>query len=246
VGAYWFGEGLRYLRESPGRALALAGRKAIYWCGNQEISTEYLLPTERRLLPLLWLAPLPFGILLALAIAGARAAGRAQARHVLLYLLILANLATVIAFFFSSRLRLPAVPFVCVLAGAGLSAIAARAGGRGRRAGLAVWLLPSCAVLLASLLPPAGPYRVASANQHFNIGVVHYEAARYEAAAASYSEALRDLDWKWEVHYNLGQAYRRMGRWEEAAVEFQRVVDREPGHPRARRHLEEAIAKCRR
>ena len=42
------------------------------------------------------------------------------------------------------------------------------------------------------------------------------------------------------------QTYRHLEQWENAAAEFQTVVDKRPGHPRARRHLEEAIAKCRR
>lgn len=246
VSYYWFGQGWRYLREHPGEAISLIGKKVLYWSGNQEISTEYLLPTERQLMPVLWLAPLPFGIVLALAIAGIRRTGKGKARHALLYMFIITNLVTVIAFFFSSRIRLPAVPFVCVLAGAGLIEIAARLRDRRRRAGLAIWLLPSFAILIASAMPPAQPYRNSSANEFYNIGTVQYDAGRYEEAAASYRAALKDLDWRWEVHYNLGQTYRRLERWEDAAVEFQRVVDKNPEHPRARKHLEEAIAKCRR
>jgi len=246
VSAYWYDQGLRYLKEHPAKALSLAGWKALYWSGNQEISTEYLLRTERQLLPVLWLAPLPFGIVLALAIAGIRRTGKGQARHALLYMFIITNLVTVIAFFFSSRLRLPAVPFVCVLAGAGMLEVAARLRDRRRRTGLAVWLLPSFAILIASILPPTQPYRQSSANQHYNIGNVFYQTGRYEQAVDSYRTALEELDWKWEVHYNLGQTYRRLERWEEAAAEFQRVVDKRPEHPHARRHLEDATAKCRR
>jgi tetratricopeptide (TPR) repeat protein len=100
--------------------------------------------------------------------------------------------------------------------------------------------------MIASVMPPTKPYRLSSANQHYNIGTIYYESGRYEQAAHSYRTALEELDWKWEVHYNLGQTYRRLQQWEDAAAEFQTVVDRRPEHQRAREHLEEAIAKCRR
>ena len=78
-----------------------------------------VLATERELSPALWLMPVPFGVLLALGVAGLR--GRPREGTGLLGLFVLANLGSVLIFYFSSRYRLPAVPFVCVFAGAGPS-----------------------------------------------------------------------------------------------------------------------------
>ena len=60
--------------------------------------------------PSLWLMPIPFGIILGLAFLGVRATRWKVAEHALLYLFVVANLLTVLIFFFSSRYRLPAVP----------------------------------------------------------------------------------------------------------------------------------------
>ncbi len=240
VSRFWFRKGLAFLTQNPGKATNLMGMKFIRWIGSQELSTEYVLPTERRMTWTLWLMPIPFGLLLALALAGLRAPGKRDDRHALLGLFIFANLFSIMIFYVSSRYRLSAVPILSVFAGAGLTEILARYQNPRTREKLLSWAIPCLVVLAISLIPWHKGYQVQAYNQYYNLGNSYYDRERYGQAEEYYLIALEKLDWKWQLHYNLGNTYRRLEEWDKAAAQYGRVVEINPKFSRARKRLENA------
>jgi len=240
VSSFWLRKGLRNMRERPGRALQLAAEKFSYWTGSQEFSTEYVLLTERRITRSLWLMPLPFAVLLGFGVAGVRARARNAAGSLLLALFVLVNLATVVLFYFSSRYRLPAVPFLCVFAGAGVAALVDRWRRPGPRRGFWGLTIPAFVVFVLSAIPWHPDYERQAANQFSNIGNEYFYIEHYEDALKSYHVALEHLESKAKLHHNIGVTYKVLGRWPEAVKAFERTLEIDPNHPNTRSHLEES------
>ncbi len=63
---------------------------------------------------------------------------------------------------------------------------------------------------------------------HYDLGVVLMELDRHREAAASFQESIR-LNKYSEVYsdavFRLGQCYAKMGRWQEATVQYERVLE---------------------
>jgi len=244
VGRFWFRKGLRHILDDPLWALSLAAEKGAYWTGSQEFSTEYVLLTERRITRSLWLLPLPFAVLLGFAAIGVRAR-RFDVRAALIAAFIAVNLVSVMIFYFSSRYRLAAVPFLCVFGGAGVSLLVERY--RANEA-LGRWLrlaLPGVVVFGLSVIPWFPDYEMQAANQWFNMGNEYFYAKDYENAVRFYRRALRDLDGRAKVHHNLGITYKVLERWPEALREFDRVLEIDPSNEAVLPHREECLARMR-
>jgi tetratricopeptide (TPR) repeat protein len=244
VSSFWFRKGLRNMRENPGRAVQLAAEKFSYWTGSQEFSTEYVLLTERKITRSLWLMPLPFAVLLGFGAAGLRARRRDASGALLVLLFVLLNLLTVMLFYFSSRYRLPAIPFLSVFAGAGIATLAERWSRTTGERGFWQLAVPAVIVFVLSVIPWHPDYERQAANQFYNMGNEYFYVERYDDALASYDRALVHLDAKAKIHHNIGITYKVLGRWPEAVQAFERVIALDPNHPSARAHLDESRYKA--
>jgi len=202
--------------------------------------------TERKITRSLWLMPLPFAVLLGFGAAALGARRRNGAGALLVLLFVLVNLVTVMLFYFSSRYRLPAIPFLCVLAGAGIATLSERSSRPTRERGFWRLAIPAGVVFVLSVIPWHPDYERQAANQFYNLGNEYFYVERYEDALGSYRRALEQLDSKAKVHHNMGVTYKVLGRWPEAVEAFERVVAIEPDHPDARSHLQESRQKAAR
>jgi hypothetical protein len=120
VSGYWFGQAFRFIENEPGAWAKLTLHKAYFLINGYELPSNRDMYSARKWSPvlriLLWEKPLffPFGLILPLALAGMvlakknTVADRAANRLLLIYIAIYA--AGVIAFFVTSRHRLPLVP----------------------------------------------------------------------------------------------------------------------------------------
>jgi tetratricopeptide (TPR) repeat protein len=236
------GRGLDYLLSHPADAALLLAKKLRFWTTSDELSTEYVLPVERGWFPALWGMPLPFGVIFALAFLGARQTGLGRPEHALLYSFVLANLASVLIFYFSSRYRVSAVPVLAGFAGCGLVAAVDRYRQPGR--GFWRWLAPALALAAYSVTSWSDVLASQAAHQHFNYGKRFMQQERFADALGQFQAAVGPLDHRWHVHFFLGDAYRRLGRQEEALDAYERALELAPTQPavaqmvaRMRHHL---------
>jgi tetratricopeptide (TPR) repeat protein len=79
---------------------------------------------------------------------------------------------------------------------------------------------------------PAGNARDEEARALFEAGKVAYEDGRYQDALG-YFERSYELSQRVQLQYNLGLAYDRMRRDQEALAAFEAYLVGEPDHPRA-------------
>ncbi|MEN9577199.1 MAG: hypothetical protein RJA70_208 [Pseudomonadota bacterium] len=247
VSEYWLGRGLTYLREHPGEALILIGKKLRYWLGSAELSTEYLLRVERELYPVIGLMPVPFGLILAFAFLGGVGTWapkqewkgedpiRERALAALVLIPIVVNLLTVLAFYFASRYRLAAVPFLCVFAGGWVALFWLRLK---RDLPVLLWLGTAAAIAIFSLIPRGDAERLQAASQFFNLAGAQSAEERYAQAISLYQRSL-ELDPKdWRTRYNLALHHLHLQRPNEARAELLRVLALSPGLEPAKRYLE--------
>jgi len=128
VSGFWARRALGEIGASPTRWLLLELRKAGRILHPGDPTDMYSLPLERgRYLSALWCLPLSTWGLFLLAAIGLGTASRERLSRALPLLgLIGAQLAVLLAFFVSTRLRLPLLFLLCPLAGAGLVALVER------------------------------------------------------------------------------------------------------------------------
>lgn len=190
VSSFFFRKGLRFAIEEPAAWLALEARKFALALASTEVPLEYHPALDSN--PARWLAPLPFGALLALActrLLSGRPLARAEVPAVALLGIVF---ATLLGFYVTSRYRLPAVPALLVLAGSGVSEWWEAARRDRRRA--AAGILVACAVLSASTayapLFAQDVLEPAKARGLADLGEAAFRAGKKEEALAFYRRAV--------------------------------------------------------
>jgi 4-amino-4-deoxy-L-arabinose transferase-like glycosyltransferase len=117
ISAFWAGRAASWVVHHPGAFALLLGRKLVLALSNYESPSDYNLDLELHTAWPLRLAFVPFGLLLALAVAGLLLSR--EQRYWPLYPVLLGTLAALLIFYVADRYRLPAYPALAVLAGAG-------------------------------------------------------------------------------------------------------------------------------
>ena len=65
---------------------------------------------------------------------------------------------------------------------------------------------------------------------HNNLGIVYLRERSYASAAQTFRDASRYEPGAYQPHYNLGSLLQEVGRWQEATVEYEAALIRNPGH----------------
>jgi tetratricopeptide (TPR) repeat protein len=184
---------------------------------------------------LLWIHGLafPFGLLLPLAGAGMVMVLRGPRPPGAGFLAALSGIlaVAVIAFFVTSRYRLPLVPLLIPFAGAALSRWKG-AWSRGRRELLA----PGTVFVLLLAVANAGTPSMASdfnSDAYSDLGTFYYGEGRYDEAATQYETALRLDPGNTEAANNLGAIRLQQHRLDEAEGLFRKVLEVYPDDPKA-------------
>ena len=64
----------------------------------------------------------------------------------------------------------------------------------------------------------------------FNMGILHYNLQDYEASVIALEQVVQNSSEDWQAHLALAQAYEKVGKPEEAAVSYSRVLEMNPGN----------------
>jgi tetratricopeptide (TPR) repeat protein len=236
---YWISAALSFAVGHPLRTIGLYLRKLLFFFGQYEIPQVESLPFERRYsallgLPLPGMAFLVAGSLLGLLLLWRDPVARWLAASV-------GVMAAGTAFFFvTARFRLPAAPFLVVLAGGGAANLWER---RGRKRGESaagerpargrLGLLPASAAaavtfLLLSINLTCIDTRAGEGQYHFRLGVIDEKEQHAEDAAREYRAALALDPSLGKAEVNLGTLLARQGRLDEARTRLEQGVSLDP------------------
>ncbi len=127
INSYWTGKALREIREAPSRWGALMLRKLVYLASDREIYNVEVYEVQRSLSPILSRLPVTFGWVLPLALLSLFALPRTPKRRrgsAALVWCAAGTLALAIALYYASgRLRMPLLPLLAALGGAGAASL---------------------------------------------------------------------------------------------------------------------------
>ncbi len=240
VSAWWRARAFAEIRADPGAWLRLELRKLARTLAPGDPTDMYSLALEReRYLPLLWLLFVPPWGLLALALPGLVLALRREPRAawplaawVVLHALVL------LAFFVSTRLRIPLYFFLCPFAGHALAAgwsrwrEARRAGrtGAGTRRALAA----AAAVIVVSAAVSALASARVPDRERVRLASVLSQQGRWDEALEVLEPALRGPAPDAVALDQAGWVLQQQGRDAEAAARYRSALG--AGLPPGRQH----------
>ncbi len=105
---------------------------------------------------------------------------------------------------------------------------------------------PLRALAVLALLVPAAAHAAdkRAAAQHFRSGSALYERGEYVQALEEFDAGLSAFPLP-AFHVNIGQCYRKLERFDDAALEFTRFLDSGAGDPKLREEVAEALSEVR-
>jgi tetratricopeptide (TPR) repeat protein len=221
-----FGE----IRDDPGRWLGLLERKVYYFINSYERSDIKPIPRIRsKYSAVLGLPLLPFAVPFSLGAVGMVLVIRRRRRPGLIPVAgVIAYGLSSVMFFVVWRYRLPAVPFLLLLAGLTVSEFLAAIQKRDVRllAGIAAGVVALSAISLSRF------YDVDEEEwaSHYliNEAALYLMADDYDRAVEVYHEALRMDPENARIYFYLGKAHATEGRLEESKEMMNRAVEINP------------------
>jgi len=243
VSDYWYERALKRMKENPAQSLGLLTKKALYLFQAREVGNNRDIVYHRDNIPVLkalgavntsWIMPLVFaGIVLALA-------RPAKWSWPLLFYICYA--ATVIAFFVTSRYRLPLFPVGMCFAALTAESLYSQWRNpsslkrRLSRTGALLVLLLACAFVV-NMDHPKWNQRPLRSAMHYNQGMALYQKQEYDDARKELQYALKVKEHYPEAHFWLGKIAQEQGRLKEAAAAFKKCVEQAPYYAPAHHEL---------
>ena len=238
VSDYWTRRALDYVVSRPADWLRLMLRKLVLLLSSLELvdsEDQYATADYSSVLRAAgWFGH--FGVLAPLAVLGAFVSWPRRRELWWLYAAVATYAASVLLFYVLARYRYPLIPFLALLAGAGLAGVREWTAVRSRRE------IAACAALvlvLAALSNGVSGMSKASmgAVTHFNLANSLRLAGQLELAAHHYREALAlDPDLS-DAADNLAGTLRALGRPAEVMDSYERMLAENPRDPRLHRKL---------
>ena len=248
VSRYFSRRAMQYMVSQPGAVLRLWGRKLLLFFGPAEISNTKILGMERRVSPTLGLG-LDFATILALAIWGAaslvwrwrRLEAGAAALTLLLALCLVAFTLSYLPFFVSARFRLPMVPWLMLLGGAGVAILWQWL--RLRRFRQLGWAL----LLLAGLRALTGiawiSYQPDEALWHSRRGLAFQANGQTDRAIESFQQSLEVDPQRLQVLLPLADSLVQAERFDDAVPVYQKALRLDPDNIAGHNNLAMVLAR---
>jgi len=233
IDQYWRREALRFMREQPGAALSLLGKKLYLYWNAYEIPNNVSYQWGRTHSSLLRAVPLTFAVIGPVGLLGIALGGWRRRGAWVLTLFVATQVLAVAVFFITGRYRMPALPALCVFAAFAVVELARMAAARrGGQAALAVVGLAALALFVNS--DAYGVRRNRGANRDsFYLGQSYVMAGDYRNAKQALVMATKERPDDADGHSFLGQVENQLGEPEEAARDLKKAVEIAPDYSSA-------------
>ena len=222
---YWFSRGIEFIRSDTGKYLSLMVRKFLLFWNAGEVDGNLNFSFCKRLMKLFRLPLVSFGFIAPFAIIGFVYAVRDHIRDVHLFgFLVLTYMIAAMLYFVNSRYRLPAIPYVIILAAYGLHTLFSLIKFR-RNKQLVIYFAVLVALFAGINIDMyKGRIERAFVTDYTNLGIVYHQRGMTDKAIVCFQKALEINPRYAEAHYNLAIAYERSGRLEEALQAYKKAL----------------------
>jgi Flp pilus assembly protein TadD len=221
--------------------------KALQFINSREIPNSYQIYLFRRwsfvLRLLLWeIGPFgfPFGVVLPLAAIGLIFCRNRQAVPILLFLLIYS--LSIILVHVNDRYRMPIVPAMCVLAGAGCLAIIRTIRSK-KYSHLVFIILSATAITVLSTI--GGPFCLEKLNYeaelYYSVAGYRHTQGRNDEAITNYFKAIQLRSDYSEAHNNLAATFLTLGQTDKAVAHYSEAVGLRPNWAKGHENLADAL-----
>lgn len=228
--SWWKGEGQRFWREHPGRALLLTGKKLMLFWSHREMDDLRMLDQLKISDPVFrYLPGIPFALFSLLGLVGLALPRQAAVPRAAL----IAGMAGLVVFFITSRYRLPLTPLMAALGMAGLAE--SFRSGKYIRTG---WLVVMMVVILF-------PFAVRNQKpvDYYNVAVHLMNAGDNEQAVRVAVEGIEEAPDYAPLSSVRGMLYFKEGNYREAADAFRRSLELFPANARDVYNLALSLAR---
>jgi len=240
VSDFWAGRTLKDIGANPGRWLTLMGRKFVLFWNHYEIPNHYHMYYVKLFAPVLGIPVGTFGVVAPLGLFGLALAVRRRKRVGLLILFGLSFMASVVPFFITGRYRLAIVLVLLVGAGFAVESLWRAARGKDWRT-LAV---AAISITLLSVAVGIDTIEFSFAAMHNAVGAIRGRQGDMAGAAEDFGKAVEANPDDLSSRHNLGLALLELGRYNEAAEQFEHAAARHPRYYEAWQGLGRAHAEA--
>jgi tetratricopeptide (TPR) repeat protein len=235
---YWLGKGIEYIKNNPLDAIRLYAKKfALFW-RKEEISHNIDYNLCKNFAPLLKYPFISYGWIAPLAILGIILGLINKQKMLLILLLIFSCLISVMIFFMSERYRLPAVPFLIIIASYALTGFADLI--RLKEIKKVCMLGALFIILLIGINGNFGYFNYSKQINNIyrlNIGKHHILKGRLDEAVIEIKNAISADPSLLDAHYYLGFIYEQQGDTKKASMEYKQEITNNPGSDKAHNNL---------
>lgn len=217
VSGWYFRKAVAHMVVNPGTELRLFLSRIAAFVNWFEATTYADFYFQRERSPLLRLLP-TFTLLFPLAMLGLVQVS--LRRELPLLFVPITSLASVLAFFYLARFRMPAIPFLCCFAGRGVAGLLATR----KRKRSAAWAGAALVVAIALVVVSWPMVVVDTSNEWNKEGAVLMALKRYPDAESAFLNAAGQNPGNPYAYLNLERVYTAMGK-PERATEVRAVAD---------------------
>ncbi len=237
LSAFWTSRAVDFIAANPSHFLELVWKKCVYLVNGFENSDNvdiYYQRTKSALFSaLVWykLIYFPFGLLLPLFLLGAYLYRRNWIKLAPLYIFLIAYTPSIVLFLVTARHRLSLLPFLMILAAAGIVKLRDIVAQR-----KCLLLIAPIALLVISLVVLNGRYYDSgylgeSFQIHFNQGIANEQLGDLAGAEREYELAVSSFPYSAPILNNLAFVQYRLGKTVEAENNYLRAIDAQPDYP---------------
>ncbi|MBW2062262.1 MAG: tetratricopeptide repeat protein [Deltaproteobacteria bacterium] len=226
VSSFWMRQGLKFIRENPGRALKLLGHKTAMFFNNFEIPDNYNYYFARRQAAFLKWLPLSFGLTVSLGLVGLALPWPDRGRFFLPALFFLGYLVSIVPFHMAARYRLPVIPLLFCGAAVLIWWVYDRVRARQWRP-LTLALIPVAMLLVFCHWPFYSPDQT-FADPYTALGIAASRAGQDQKAVSYFEQALEVNPEYTPARYNLGNAYLAQEKYDQAKKEYLQTISTNP------------------
>ena len=235
ISSFWFKKGMRWIIENPKYFINLYLKKLYLNISNLEISNNRNIYQFFQNIPLLKYNPVEFGILFSFSIVSILLLWKRNKVLKLLVILLITYIMVGSLFFFSSRFRLPMLPFYFVFSASGLIlTIKCMRGNIAKTAKLFVIILIT---LLLSYYPIVSFSEGNSPQEMMSKGNYYYGQKDYESSLNYNRKAFKIDSLFPEVNLNIGNCFLKFKDIDSATYYYQREIEIHPLRPKSLTNL---------